>query len=325
MKRKFLKALIIIGILIILSIGALLTYLKTALPNVGEASAITVAGTTEQVERGRYLANNVMLCIDCHSERNWEIFSGPLVPDSEGKGGEIFDQSFGFPGKYIAPNITPYGLKDWTDGEIFRAITTGVSRDGHALFPIMPHPNFGMSDSTDILAVIAYLRTLPAIEHKIEKSTSDFPMNFIINTIPKKASFTAIPDKANKVAYGQYLVTAASCRTCHTNEIKGKEVGEAFAGAREFVFPNDDVLRSMNITPHITGIGNWTEEMFVQKFKLFADSSYIPQKPEVLGYQTMMPWSMYGQMASEDLSAIYAYLRTVPPVENKVEKYTAAN
>ena len=53
-------------------------------------------------------------------------------------GGDVFDQKFGFPGKYYAKNITPEGISRYTDGELFRVITTGVTKEGKALFPVMP-------------------------------------------------------------------------------------------------------------------------------------------------------------------------------------------
>ncbi|MCC6601406.1 MAG: cytochrome C, partial [Crocinitomicaceae bacterium] len=148
--KKVLKYFVyVVGVLIIIVI-ALLSYLKFALPDVGPAPQMKVEITPEKLERGKYLANHVMLCMDCHSTRDWDYFSGPMVAGTEGKGGETFDQKLGFPGKYIAPNITPFHLKSWTDGEIFRAITEGVSQDGRALFPIMPHHLFGQLDKTDI-------------------------------------------------------------------------------------------------------------------------------------------------------------------------------
>jgi hypothetical protein len=85
------------------------------------------------------------------------------------------------------------------------------------------------------------------------------------------------------------------------------------------------VLRSANITPHETGIGSWTEEMFLIRFKMYADSAYVLPSVTPGEFNTIMPWTMYGQMKREDLVAIYAYLRTVKPIENKVEKYTMAN
>jgi hypothetical protein len=62
-----------------------------------------------------------------------------------------------------------------------------VSKDGSALFPVMPHAAYGRMDKEDVLSIIAYLRTLPAIAHEVPASVPDFPMNIIINTIPKKA------------------------------------------------------------------------------------------------------------------------------------------
>lgn len=324
MKRKFFRILGIVVVIILLGIGGLLAYVKTALPKVSDAPDMKVDVTPERIERGKYLANNVMLCMDCHSTRDWSSFSGPIVPGTEGKGGEKFDQSLGFPGSYVASNITPSGLNDWSDGEIFRAITAGVSKDGRPLFPIMPHPNFGQLDEEDIKSVIAYVRSLPAIENVTEESSSDFPMNFIIHTIPKDAQLSAKPDPSDKVAYGKYLVTAASCFTCHTNEIKGEIVGEHFAGGREFMFPDGSVVRSANITPHATGIGTWSEDIFTLKFKQYADSTYQYQKVQPGQFQTLMPWTMYSQMTDEDIRAIYAYLQTVEPAENAVEKFTSA-
>ena len=104
-------------LLLIIGVIGMLTYLKVALPNVGEAPELTVEITPERLERGKYLANHVNLCMDCHGQRDWETFSGPLVEGTGGKGGEIFNQDFGFPGAYYAKNITPFHLGDWTDGE----------------------------------------------------------------------------------------------------------------------------------------------------------------------------------------------------------------
>ncbi|HQP01266.1 MAG TPA: cytochrome C, partial [Bacteroidia bacterium] len=200
--NKFIKIIVYsLGILLLIVIG-FLTYVKVALPDVGPPPDIKIVATAEKIERGSYLAHHVTLCMDCHSTRDWSYFSGPMVAGTEDKGGETFDQKFGFPGKYIAPNITPFHLKDWTDGEIFRAVTSGVSKDGRALFPIMPHLLYGQLDKNDIESIIAFIRTLKPIENNTEVSSSDFPMNFIINTIPKKPSFTTIPPQSDQLSYG---------------------------------------------------------------------------------------------------------------------------
>jgi mono/diheme cytochrome c family protein len=325
MKNKFVKVLVYLLLLVVILVGGLLGYVKTMLPNVGPPPDLTVEITPEKVERGKYLANHVSVCMDCHSARDWSIFSGPLVPGTLGKGGEIFDEKLGFPGRFVAPNITPYGLKNWTDGELFRAITCGVNKDGRALFPIMPHPNFGKMDESDIHAIIAYIRSLAPIENNPEASVANFPMNFIINTIPKPASFNKLPEKSNQIAYGKYLVNAASCNDCHTKQEKGKFVGEPFAGGFEFKFPDGTVVSSMNITPDPTGIGSWDKATFISRFKMYTDSGYVPQKVKDGEFKTVMPWSMYAGMSTEDLEAIFAYLKTLKPVNNTVERFKTAS
>lgn len=324
--KKLLKILGYGFILVLIIISGLIIYVKTMLPNVGPAPDLKVAVTQEKIERGKYLANHVMLCIDCHSTRDWSLFSGPMVAGTEGKGGEVFDQSMGFPGKYVAPNITPFSLQNWTDGEIFRALTSGVSKDGRSLFPIMPYHNYGQLDTKDLEAVIAYIRSLNPIENKPELSDSDFPMNFIINTLPKKPQLSSIPAPSDKINYGKYITTAAGCMDCHTRQEKGTYVGEPFAGGFEFKFPDGSIARSSNITSDkTTGLGNWNREQFLNRFKVFEDSSYVDTKIKPGEFQTPMPWTMYSDMKTEDLIAIYNYLQSTKPINNEVERFTPAN
>lgn len=321
--KKLLKILGYGLVIVIISIAGLLVYVKTMLPNVGPAPELKVEMTKEKIERGKYLANHVMLCMDCHSTRDWNLFSGPMVEGTEGKGGETFNQSLGFPGQYVASNITPFGLPGWNDGEIFRAITAGVSKDGRALFPIMPHHNFGQLDRKDIEAVIAYIKSLDPIEYKPESSSSDFPMNFIINTIPKKPNFSLIPEQTDQINYGKYMATAAGCVDCHTRQDKGKFVGELFAGGFEFKLQDGSVVRSANLTPDkTTGLGNWTTEQFVNRFKKYTDSAYVNPKVTPGEFQTTMPWTMYSGMNKVDLEAIFAYLQSLSPVKSQVELFT---
>ncbi len=320
--KKILKIVAYAFGVVILLIVLLLTYVKTMLPSVGEAPNMKIEINHDRIEHGRYLANHVMVCIDCHSKRDWSLFSGPPLAGTEGKGGEVFDQKLGFPGKYVASNITPFNLGKWTDGEFFRAITSGVSKDGRALFTIMPHQNYGQLDKSDIEAVIAYIRSLEPIKNETEKSHSDFPMNFIINTIPKKAKFIEIPSKSDAINYGKYLVTASGCMDCHTKQVKGKFVGELFAGGFEFKFQDGSVVNSSNITPDkATGIGSWTKEQFITRFKMYADSSYKHTDVKAGEFQTPMPWTMYAGMSTEDLTAVYEYLNNLKPVENSIIKF----
>lgn len=212
MKQKIKSGIKYVVLLLVAAIIGVLSYVSFALPDVGEPEDIKIEITQKRLERGSYLANSVANCTECHSERDWTKFAGPLVEGTLGKGGEEFDQKFGFPGKFVAKNITPYALKDWTDGEILRAIASGVNKDGKALFPIMPHPNYGKLDREDLYSIIAYLRTLTPIENTVAQSEPDFPMNFIINTIPQKPTFTTIPDPAHM------LLMAPTCLPLHPAE-----------------------------------------------------------------------------------------------------------
>lgn len=318
-------ALWILGTFVVVIASALL-YVKFALPNVGAAPVLTVERTPERITRGEYLANHVSVCIDCHSTRDWSRFSGPPTPGTFGKGGDVFDQKFGFPGVYYAKNITPEGISRYTDGELFRTITTGVTKEGRAMFPVMPFHYYGQMDKEDILSIIAYIRTLEPIKNVVPESKSDFPMNFIINTLPHEASFTQKPAESDVVNYGKYLTNAASCVECHTKFEKGSLVaGTEFGGGREFPFPDGSIVRAANISPdEETGIGGWDDETFVSIFRAHSDSATLNTKLNPGDFNSIMPWTMYGQMKEEDLKAIFAYLKTVTPIKNEVVKFTPA-
>jgi cytochrome c2 len=324
--KKIFKIVGILLIIIVLAIFAIATYIKLALPDVGEAPDLKVEPTQERIERGRYLATSVTICMDCHSTRDWNKFSGPITPGTFGKGGERFDHSVGFPGVYYSKNITPAGISRYSDGELYRVITTGVNKDGRPMFPVMPYLNYGKMDQEDIYSIIAYIRSLEPIDNPVQESSSDFPMSVILHTIPSKGEPVKRPDPSDKVAYGQYLVNAAACRECHTRVEQGQIIPElVFSGGREFTFLHGSTIRSANITPDPeTGIGNWTEEYFIQRFKAYADSSYTPPSVNPGEYNTIMPWTMYGMMKTEDLAAIYAYLKTVTPLKNQVIKFQPA-
>ncbi len=320
MKKTLLMVLALLSMAVLAGYG----YLSFILPDVGPAEDLKFDHTEDRVARGRYLANSVAVCMDCHSTRDWSRFSGPLVPGTLGSGGEAFTQELGFPGRFYAKNITPHGIGDWTDGELLRAIAAGVGRDGKAFFPVMPYLSYGSLDKEDLLDIIAYLRTLAPVASVVPPSEPDFPMNLILNTIPSKPAFTVRPGKTDQVAYGKYMLTMAACAECHTKQEKGSPVpGMDLAGGFEFKLPMGSVLRSSNITPDKeTGIGHWSEDAFVSRFKMYAEASYTPPAVNGSEFQTIMPWTMYATMEEDDLRAIYAYLRTVPPVNHRVKVFT---
>jgi hypothetical protein len=325
--KKIFRILGIIVALLVVGVSALLTYVKTAMPNVGEAEVIKIEYTPERIARGKYLAHSVNVCMDCHSKRDWSKFSGPIVGGQLGQGGDRFDQSVGMPGVIYSKNITPEGIARYSDGELFRLITTGVTKEGKAMFPLMPYPYYGKMDREDIYSVIAYIRTLAAVKNDVPDSQLDFPLNFIVNTIPHPAILQKKPDTTDILAYGAYVTNASGCVECHTQVDKGQIILElAFGGGREFKFPDGSVVRSSNITPdEEAGIGKWTKEAFIARFKLFADSSYAAPDVAPGEFNTIMPWTMYAGMTKTDLGAIYTYLRSVKPMSNKVEKFTSAS
>ena len=319
-KKIMLRLLLTVVVFIIGSI----VYIKTALPNIGAAPAITVDKNADKIARGEYLANHVCVCVDCHSQRDWSRFSGPPVEGTTGMGGELFDQKYGFPGSYYSRNITPEGISRYTDGELFRVITTGVNKEGRAMFPVMPYKYYGQLDEEDIKSIIAYIRSLKPIKNDVPESKSDFPMNIIINTIPDKAKLTKIPVKSDVLAYGKYIATAAACKECHTKFDKGKLVdGTEYGGGREFPFPDGSIVRSGNITADKeTGIGNWSNQQFLNLFHARSDSATLHTRLHPGDFNSIMPWTMYGKMNDEDLSAIFTYLKNEKTIYNKVEKYS---
>jgi mono/diheme cytochrome c family protein len=319
--KKFILSLVFI---VVVLIAGGLVYLKTAYPKVDPASDLKVELTPEKIERGRYLANNVMLCMDCHAERDWSIFAGPPKPGTHGAGGDRFDQTMGFPGVFYARNITPAGIGDWTDGEIYRLITTGVTKNNEVIFPVMPYNNYSKCDPEDIKAVIAYLRTLAPVNTTPAASIADFPVNLLLPTMAAVPAPVKIPPQTDLVAYGKYIATAASCNECHTDvDDKGNFIGIMYAGGRPFQFPDGSTLRSSNITPHsTTGIGGWTEAYFIERFKMHSDSNNRTKPVGPGEFQSLMPWVMYAGMDTLDLKAIYTYLKSLEPVDNPVVKVT---
>jgi len=319
--KKWPKILGILIAAIVLVVIGIVFYIVLFLPNV-PLKEVKVDPTQARIDRGRYLANHVMVCMDCHSTRNWSRFSGPMTAGTEGRGGEVFDQKLGFPGSFMSPNITPFRLKEWSDAEIYRAITSGVSRDGHPLFPIMPYPAYGTLDNEDIYSVIAYIRSLQPIDYLPARSNPTFPMNVILHLMPAKAAPQTMPPASDTLRYGEYLVRAAGCIECHTPAKHGQIVKNlAFSGGREFQMPDGTMLLSSNITPDPeTGIGKWNKEAFIFRFKSYDLATYQPPVLQHGEMQSIMPWTMYAGMDTTDLTAIYKYLHSLKPVVNKVVK-----
>jgi mono/diheme cytochrome c family protein len=318
--RKLLRAALILIVTLIGLAGIALAYLFLALPKVSAPATVKVAATPEKIARGEYLARHVAGCVVCHGTRDWSRFSGPAQPGTEG-GSRVFDIGIA---SLHASNITPAGIGSWTDGELIRAITEGVSRDGRPLFPLMPYDNFRTMAPDDLEAIVAYIRSLKpiAIVPPTPVTKISFPLNLIVRTIPGPAAPAPRPDPVtDRIAYGKYVTTMASCGHCHTPREGDDSVREKpFAGGNPFDLPGGRVQFSANITPdQRTGIGTWTEAQFIDRFKINALLDDETMKAQS-GHRTEMPWRDYSGMTREDLSAIYLYLRTVPAVTNDVPR-----
>jgi hypothetical protein len=324
MKKIFKIIGYLIGGVIIMLIGFII-YFNSTFPKVDPPSQEKVSVTPARLERGKYLANHVTVCIDCHSTRDWTKLYGPITPGTIGKGGDLFDEeSAGVPGVIYAKNITPAGIGSYTDGELMRVITNGVTKNGQALFPLMPYPGYNHLTREDLYSIVAYIRSLLPIKNEIPERTLNFPLNLIVKTIPPKSYSPSIePDKNNPAEYGKYLVTIAGCYDCHTQMMKGNYIAEkSFAGGFEFHLPGGTV-RSANITPdNSTGIGGWSKEQFIELFKASDPDSNKISSVERGAFNSVMPWTMYGGMNRADLGAIYEYLRTVSPVTNSVTTFS---
>lgn len=312
---------------VIVSVTAFILIIDQSCNNESQETKV-VTSTTDSaalaIEKGRYLAHYVSGCIDCHSQRDFNQFSGPIVPGSEGMGGEVFDEKFGIPGVVYARNITPdttYGIGNWTDDEIAMAITRGISKRGDTLFPIMPYAHYNAMSRGDIYSIIAYIRTLKPVNEKNKDRKLFIPMSAAYPPLQSNdLASNQKPPVSEMLQYGGYMVNAAACMDCHTPMEKGRFVMEKmFAGGFTFDMGKFKVV-SANITPDsTTGIGKWTEAMFVEKFKSYKNPVNIRTDPGKKN--SIMPWTLFAQLDEFDLKAMYRYLRTITPVQNAIVKH----
>jgi hypothetical protein len=282
-------------------------------PAAAQTAVADSVADSEVLERGRYLFHHVANCAFCHSPHEDDAFGWPI---QEGKlgAGMCMPDFYSMPGKVCSPNITPHperGVGQWSDEELITAFRENTGRGGTPLFP--HHSLYGMADS-DARSLVAYMRTLPALDH--HSGDTDPRMR---RKIPRPDIVPAAtpPDRADRALYGKYLVDMAGCAFCHTGE--GEDGAEVpFAGG--FVFEHKGYKEvSRNITPHPTaGIGQFSEPLFVLRFKAW--NALAPTKIEAgMPNQKAMPWRAFAGMTEEDLGAIFAYLKTLPPVSTPVQ------
>ena len=313
---KVFKVLLVVVCLLAVIAALAITFTIGWRPIIGpRARALTdrkFETTPQRMERGRYLVKSTILCLDCHSDHDWKAEGMPPLPGRDGAGWIVEEE--GLPGRVVAQNLTPdreTGAGNWTDDQLARAIREGIGHDGRALFPMMPYLNFQRLPDEDLASVIVYIRSLPAVRNPLPPTEVIFPVNYLIRSVPEPLTGPVPPpDLSTPEKRGQYLVALASCADCHTPRDRGRPLeGKAFAGGNRFKGPWGDVLAA-NITPDKTGIGYYNEQLF---FDAMRTGTVMGRK-----LNPIMPWGHYRNMTDEDLKAIWAYLRTLKPVENRV-------
>lgn len=315
------------ALLVVVGVAALgVMWLAVRKPAQNPPRAEKIEATAARLERGKYLVHHVTDCLGCHSDHTL-AYALPIKPGTEGQGGFPFGPEFGVPGLVCAQNITSdkeTGIGAWTDGEVLRAMREGVDRNGNALFPMMPYSGYRELSEEDALSIVAYVRTLKPIRNTTPEKKIDFPVNLLVKFAPKPVEATVMaPARNDSVAYGKYLAKVGGCHECHTpHDEKGQLIaGMDFAGGWEMKGPWGRNFTA-NLTPHAeTFVGRATREEFIGRFKSFANmnASNAPVPPK--GRNTIMPWLAYSGMTEQDLGAIYDYLKTVKPIDNKVNGF----
>lgn len=263
------------------------------------AAAAPPAAAT--LERGRYLMDGVVACANCHMARGPR---GEYLPDKGLSGGLPFQEKMF---TAYAPNITQdreTGVGKWTDAQLVKAIREGVRPDGSIIGPPMPVEFYRHMSDDDVRAIVAVLRTEPAVRNVVPKSTYNFPLPPswgppVVNV--------KTPSRADKVKYGEYLATVGHCMECHTQrDQKGMLVMTSLgSGGRVFPGPWGESL-SRNLTPHETGLKDWTDAQISQAVRGGVDRNGMPYKPP-------MAFQHYKNIDDTDMAALTAYLRSLPP------------
>jgi mono/diheme cytochrome c family protein len=269
-------------VLTIVSIVGLAGVYRLYAPHGGPPAAITASATPDRLAVAARRSGG---CAGCHSSTGALPMDGGSMNFLEGLG------------TLVAPNLTPGGsLKDWSDGEIARAIREGVDRNGHPLL-IMPSDAFHYLSDDDVNTLVAFLRTQPAVNHATPSRDLSLPAMLLIGAglfpTAEQPHITApqIAPPANTPAYGQYLVDTTGCAVCHGPDLRGRTPGG-------FGPPAGPNLRAI--------VPTWQEDAFVKFFRTGQD----PNGRNV--DNNAMPWKDIGQAYTDDeLRAIYSYLHSL--------------
>ncbi len=293
-KRGFIKWLgvglsgLLTLLLVAVSVAGAIGLYRLYVPRGSAVEVLQVAGTPEQIARGEHLA--VFECVGCHTT-NGEL---PL------SGGNNIGEEIPIPiGDFYSINLTPGGpLKDWSDGEIMRALSEGVDENGRPLL-IMSATEVRFFNDEDKQAIIAYLRSQPAVDNPTPLPPDQPTILGVIlvgaGLLPLQppVEVETVP-KAATAEYGEYIVSWTRCRACHGEDLGG---GSGRVGAFE-----------VPIGPDLRLVQGWTEEEFITTLRTGVDPSGHELDGEI------MPWEGLALLDDVELGALYAYLNSLPPV-----------
>jgi cytochrome c553 len=303
LKNSFLKwvGAIISGLLTLIMMAllilALIGFSKLNERHDNPITNLQVAGTAAQIARGAKLAQ---ICTSCHTANGQLPLSGTN-----------FVAKFGLPplGTLYAPNLTPAGnIKDWTDGELIRAIREGVHKNGRSLL-IMPAESFRNLSDDDVQALVAYLRSQPPTSGPTPNNQFNLMGALFLNlddfrTAQQPVGTVTAPPLGTP-EYGQYMVDVIGCRDCHGAQLQGKI---------------DNGQPGPPPGPNLTlVVPQWSEAQFMTFFNtgVLPSGKVVPTLTLPSGFtEPKMPWPMVRAVATDDeLKAMYAYLHSLPPVE----------
>lgn len=271
------------------------------------------AATPAEVARGKYVFGAAGGC-GCHTEKDRQVNSG----------GRRYDGPFG---TVYSTNITPdrqTGIGGWTDDQIIAGIRLGRRPNGNRILPVHPYTVFNGMAEEDLRALVAYLRTVPAVNRQNQAKQITVPLFervFLPAWLAAFAPRETPPPKAptSGLARGEYLVRAVShCGECHTPRTvtMTPDTSRFLAGT-----PTGPEGKEVpNITPDPeTGIGKWSLQDIVEYLG-------TGNKPDGDVASGLMEEVIHGttagfkHMTPGDLVAIAAYLKSIPPVKNRISK-----
>ncbi|WP_442579910.1 c-type cytochrome [Mesorhizobium sp. ASY16-5R] len=277
--------------------------LKPALAALSFLSFMTAASAETLLERGEYLVRGPAGCGNCHT---------PLGPDGfaaeQELGGRLVDDNPLFTA--YAPNITPGGeVSKWSDAQLAKAIREGIRPDGSLIGPPMPFSMYKGLGDEDLAAIVAFLRTVPAVDNKTPASVYRIQLPPAYG--PPIESVKA-PERGVSIEYGAYLAGPIShCMECHTPMgPQGPMVDTALGrGGFEFHGPWGTSVAA-NLTPSHDGIARYSDE----ELKAMITKGVRPNGSPML---PPMPYPFLAQATPEDIDAIVLYLRSLPPLDDQ--------